>query len=338
MKKKLSMVYLIALSILLLLSAAGCAEKKQGSQPPAQTQKVEAVSVDVGLLKGSTAVGLVKMMEDQQSLGEGVTVNYLVEQSPDILTAKLINKEIEVATVPTNIAAKLYNQGIPYQLAAMNTWGVMYVLTNGVNIKDWADLKGQQIGVTGKGAASDVVFRYILDKNGIKADQDVSLNYTLSPVELAQLMIAGKSSIAVLPEPWVSTVISKNNQVKVALDLQKEWTRLNGENVPFAQTCLVINSEFSQKHPEIVDKLLKQCAQSIAWVNKNPAQAGSLFVKHNLGIAAEVAESAVPRCNLRYIDGIEARPAVEKYLQVLLAFSPESIGGKLPDEKFYYQK
>lgn len=35
---------------------------------------------------------------------------------------------------------------------------------------------------------------------------------------------------------------------------------------------------------------------------------------------------------------IDAKPAVEKYLKVLQGNSPDSIGGKLPDENFYYQK
>jgi NitT/TauT family transport system substrate-binding protein len=255
-----------------------------------------------------------------------------------MLNPKLLKGEIEIATIPTNSAANLYNKGVAYQIAAMNTWGVMYILTNGVTINRWSDLKGKQIDTASKGAAYDVVFRYLLSKNGVNPDKDLTLKYISSPVEQAQMAIAGNSKVTVLPEPWVSTVISKNKDVKIALDMQKEWTRINGADVPFAQTCLVVKADFAAKHPEIMTKFLQEYANSIAWVNKNPVEAGELVTKHDIGIPTDIAAAAIPRCNLRYMSSTDAKAAVEKYLQVLLDFSPGSIGGKLPDANFYYQK
>jgi NitT/TauT family transport system substrate-binding protein len=227
---------------------------------------------------------------------------------------------------------------VAYQLAAMNTWGVMYVLSSDPTIKSWADLKGKNVDAASKGSAADVVFRYLLSKNGVDPEKDLTIKYIASPVEQAQLAIAGKSKITVLPEPWVSTVLSQNKDMKLALDLQGEWTRINGTDVPFAQTCLVVKADFASQHPEIMTKFLQEYASSIDWVNNNPAAAGPLLVKHGINIPADVAADAIPRCNLRYMSAVDARPAVEKYLQVLLDFSPETIGGKLPDAKFYYQK
>jgi NitT/TauT family transport system substrate-binding protein len=245
---------------------------------------------------------------------------------------------MEFATIPTNLAAKLYNQGVPYQLAAMNVWGVMYVLGNGVEIGGWNDLKGKQIGSTSKGTSADIIFKYLLSQNGLNPDEDVTITYTPSPAEQAQLMIAGRSSVAVLPEPWVSTVLARNKDVKVALDLQQEWTRVNGPDVPFAQTCLVVNRNFAAQHPQIVTEFLKKAAESIDWVNNNNRQAAELIKQQNIGIAPEAAQTAIPRCNLCYMSSLDSRPAVEKYLQVLLAYAPQSVGGKLPDDKFYYKE
>ncbi len=320
---------------LLMLSITGCSSAKPDN---AENDTKEQLSFKVAVLRGPTAVGMIKMMDTQPSLGDKVNAEYLVEQTPDTLTAKLLTGEIVIATIPTNTAAKLYNKGVAYQIAAMNTWGVMYVLTNGVTIKNWADLKGQQVDTAGQGAASDLIFRYLLSKNGVNPDQDLSLKYIASPVEQAQLAIAGKSKITVLPEPWVSTVISKNKDMQLALDMQQEWSRINGAEVPFAQTCLVVKADFASQHPEIMTKFLQEYANSIDWANHNPVAAGELVKKHDIGIPADVAALAIPRLNMRYMSGIDARASIEKYLQVLLDFSPDSIGGKLPDAKFYYQK
>ncbi len=337
MKKK-GIVCLMLL--LMLVCLGGCKnasqqETKSLSKSPGQ---VEDVNVDIGVLRGPTAISIVKMIDKKPSLGEGVKVNYAVEQSPEVLSSKLLSEEMEMATIPTNMAASLYNKGVPYQLAAVNTWGVMYLLSNDLTINNWTNLKGKQIGAVSKGASSDVVFKYLLSQNGINPEKDVTLNYNPSPVELAQMLIAGKTDIAVLPEPWVSMVQSKKPQVKMILDLQKEWTKIQGSDTPFAQTCLVVNRKFASEHPEIVNAFLEEYAQSIAWVNQNTESTADLLKKHDLGIAPELAQAAIPRCNLRYMSSKDARPAVEKYLKVLMDFSPETIGGKVPDDKFYYQK
>jgi NitT/TauT family transport system substrate-binding protein len=332
---KRNLVFFLICS-LIILSLAGCAPTKKEVKQPSQTQ--EPVSFNVAVLRGPSALSMVKMIDQNPSLGKEVKVNYIMEQSPDVLVSKLLTGEIEMATIPTNMAAKIYNKGVGYQLAVINTWGVMYVVTNGVNVSKWSDLKGQQINTVAKGSAADVVFKYLLTKNNINPEMDAVLSYITTPVEAAQLMIAGKSKIAALPEPWVSVVLSKNPNARLALDLQKEWTRLNGENVPFAQTCLVVKKDFANKNPQIIANFLAEYNNSINWINKNSSQAGELAKKHDIGIPADVTAKAIPMCNIRYMDAISARPAVEKYLQVLLDFSPESIGGKLPDAKFYYQK
>lgn len=325
------------LALILLVAAGGCARSQPEKQPAPQT-KVENISIDVGVLRGPSGISMIKMINDNPVLGEGVKVNYSIEQSTDVLSSKLLSGETELATIPANMAATLYNKGVPYQLACMNTWGVMYVVSNGKVINSWADLKGQTIGAVSKGASSDVVFKYLLSQNGLDPDKDVTLNYSPSPVELAQLVMASKTSIAVLPEPWVSVVQSKNPQIKIVLDLQKEWTKIQGSDIPFAQTCLVINKEFAAQHPQVTEKFLDEYAKSIDWVNKNPQLAADLVKNTDIGIPAEVAAAAIPRCNLKFVGSQESKAAVDKYLQVLLQFSPETVGGKIPDDKFYYQK
>ena len=325
------------LTFVLLVAAGGCARSQPEKQPAPQT-KVENISVDVGVLRGPSGISMIKMINDNPVLGEGVKVNYSIEQSTDVLSSKLLSGEIELATIPANMAATLYNKGVPYQLAGMNTWGVMYVVSNGKAINSWADLKGQTIGAVSKGASSNVVFKYLLSQNGLNPDKDVTLNYSPSPVELAQLVMAGKTSVAVLPEPWVSVVQSKNPQIKIVLDLQNEWAKIQGSDIPFAQTCLVVNKEFAAQHPQVTEKFLDEYAKSIDWVNKNPQQAADLVKNTDIGIPADVAAAAIPRCNLKYVSSQESKAAVDKYLQVLLQFSPETVGGKVPDDKFYYQK
>ncbi|MBS4020841.1 MAG: ABC transporter substrate-binding protein [Dethiobacter sp.] len=276
------------------------------------------------------------MMDEKTGFGPKVQFEYDIAQTPDVLTARILSQEVDLAALPINLAAKLYNKGVDYQLVAVNTWGNMYLLNLGSDINSWADLKGKTIHSIGMGATPDIVFRSLLNANGLEADKDVFLNYSLEQVELANAMAAEKIELAVLPEPFVTMVISKNSGIVIVMDLQEEWYKAKGSEIPIAQGGMVVKKEFAQKHPEVVKEFLQQYAASIEWVNHNLLEASILVEKYGLGMSAKIAEKAIPRSNIRFSSAGDARKAVESYLQVLLDFAPESVGGKLPDAGFYY--
>lgn len=139
----------------------------------------------------------------------------------------------------------------------------MYLLTNGVTIKAWTDLKDKEVNIGADDAAFEVVFKYLLSQNGVDPDEDLILKYIASPEELAQAAIDGNSKITVLSEPWVSVVLSKNSNIKIALDLQEEWTRINGTETPLAQTCLVVKTEIAARDPKEFSLFLKDYEDSI---------------------------------------------------------------------------
>ena len=334
MKKKLSILLVFSMMLMTMLMS-GCGEQTAEEPQPAPA---EPLVINVAALKGPTVISMIKMFEEQPNLGENVTVNYSVAEAPNIVMSRLLSGEVDIATVPTNLAAKLYNKGMPYQIAAVNVWGVLYILSNGVEINSWSDLKGRQIDLMGKGATPDIVLRHLLSQNGIDPDQDVTLEYTAGHVELAQKMIAGKVDLAVIPQPFATMVMKKNSDIKQVLDFQEEWKRVHGPEVPFTQAGLVVNKDLAENHPAVVARFLEEYEQSINWVNANPAEAGVLLEKHQTGMKGKLAKLAIPYCNIRFMHAMDARPALEKYFTVFKDFAPESIGGQLPDEGFYLKK
>jgi len=303
-----------------------------------ETKTIDSKSVkivNIASLKGPTSIGMIKMHEENPSLGENITVSYEIAASPDIMISKLLSGEVDIAALPTNVAAKLYNKGINYKLAAITGGNVLYVLSQKDLAGSWINLKGKKINVISKGSTPDVVFRYLLEKNDIDTANDVTLDYTLEQVELSQLMIGGKAEIAVLPEPFVTMVLAKNANVKLAFDFGKEWADLrDGQSIPMS--CLVVNANLAESNPEIINEFLKKYKESILWANSNIADAAKLVEKFKIGMDAATAMEAIPRCNINYTDSNQAKILVNDYLKTLFDFSPEDIGGKIPDEKFYY--
>lgn len=166
----------------------------------------------------------------------------------------------------------------------------------------------------------------------------MTLEYTTSVEELEQESINGKIDLMVLPEPWVSDLLSKNNGFNIALDIQDERTRVNGTAIPLPQTCLIVKNEIVALKTEAWNLFLQDYMDSIKWVNSNPAKTAELLDYHEVGIPKELAEEVISRSNLEYLDALSTKPAVEKYLNIFLELTPESIGGKLPNTDFYYEK
>ena len=125
--------------------------------------------------------------------------------------------------------------------------------------------------------------------------------------------------------------------MRILLDFQEEWRRLEKRSESYPQSCLVVQEELARENPAAVSAFLKEAAVSSAWVVANPAAAAPLAQKY-LQISPEAAREAIPRCNLRFIEASAAKPEIEYYLQRLLSFERQSIGGRLPDAAFYWQK
>ncbi|WP_438447796.1 ABC transporter substrate-binding protein [Gorillibacterium sp. sgz5001074] len=323
-------------------SAASTAVPAGGSTVPAAKTPQPAGPkpvLRVGALKGPTGMGMAKLMEDDAQGKTAVDYEFTLLDSPDDMTAKIINGDLDAAAVPTNMALTLYNKtGGAVQLAAVNTLGVLSLLENGSSIKSVADLKGKTIYTSGKGATQDFAFRYILKQNGLDPEKDVTLDYKLQQAELAAAAASGDAALALLPQPHVTTAMMKNPNLRVALDITQEWAKASGSNDKLAMGCVLVQKKYAQANKGAFTTYLEEYKQSVQFVNGQADQAAELIAKHAILPNAAVAKKAIPLSNIVYIDAQEAKPFLNKFYQVLFDFEPKSVGGKLADDAFYYAK
>ncbi len=305
------------------------------------TEPAATDTVRIAALKGPTGIGMVKLMEDAAENKTTDKYTFSLAAAPDDLVAKLTSGEVDIAALPTNLAATLYQKtNGRIKMLAINTLGVLYILENGDTVKSVADLKGKKIAATGQGATPEYALNIVLKDAGI--DPAGAVTYMAEHAELATLAIAGKEELVMLPEPFVTTVLSKAPQFRIAINMtdafSTAFSKVEGaEKAELAQGCIAVRADFAEKNPEAVKSFLNAYEDSTKWVNDNTAEAGELTVKHSIMADAKAAAKAIPNCNIVFIDGADMKPTLEPLLKVLFEAKPQSVGGKLPDDGFYYQ-
>ena len=312
-------------------SVSASASASQDESIPVSQTLVRAAG-----LKGPTTMGMVKLMDDQAALE---TPAYQVEMygSADEIVPLLTKGELDMAAIPANLAATLYQKtNGAVQVAAVNTLGVLYVVTTGQPVESIADLAGKTIYSTGKGTTPEYVLNYLLTQNGLDPQKDVTVEYKSEATEvLATLQAASGDAVAVLPQPYVTAAQAQVEGLTVALDLTQEWNKVNQDS-QLITGVLVVRTEFAQQNPEAVTSFLQDYKNSIQWVNQNTAEAAELIAQASIVAKAPLAQKALPACNLVYMDGAEMKQALSGYLEVLFNQSADSVGGALPDDAFYY--
>ena len=289
-------------------------------------------AIQVGALTGPTAMGMVRLLEDGKDTYEPTILG-----AADELVPLILQGEIDIASVPANLAATLYNKtqgGIT--VLAVNVLGVLYIGEyNTENLQSLADLKGQTIYATGKGSTPEYFLRYVLSQNGIDPDKDVTVEWKSEPSEVVALLNAEQKGIAMLPQPYVTAAAAQLGEgFRVALSLSDEWAAL--DNGTLCTTAVVMaRKEFAEQNPEAVEQFLTELEASVAWVNENVEDAAQLCGDYGI-IKAPVAQKAIPQCNLVCITGADMQQALSGCLNVIFEENPKAVGGALPESDFYY--
>lgn len=313
--------------------------------PPAETA-VPYQTVHLGLLSGPTGMGAAKMLADndeayaQVEAGTyegGTLLRYEVTLGSDPandIVPRLTNGELDIAAIPTNLAATLYNRtdgGI--KLLALNTLGVLHILENGDTVNSLADLEGRTLYATGQGSNPEYVLNYLLEANGLDPAADVDIQW-LASEELTARMASGDIDLCMLPVPAATTVMMQNSDVRDAIDLNDAWTE-SGAQGTFTMGCLVARTEWLEGNSELVPGILAEYAASIDYANSNPEEAAALIEQYGIVPKAAVAQAAIPQANMVCVTG-EDMKGIADYYQVLFDADPTSIGGAIPGEDFYY--
>lgn len=294
-------------------------------------------TIRIGSLKGPTSMGMVYLM-DQAEKGETANqYEFTMTAAADELLPAILSGELDIVLIPANMASVLYNRAEgDVAVIDINTLGVLYAVSGNEKIKDMKDLKGKTVYMTGKGTTPDYVMQYLLKENGLTL-ADVILEYKSEAAEVAAMLAETPEAVGVLPQPFVTAACAQNEKLSVVLDLTRQWAAVQGENGSSIVTGVTVaRSALLTENQAAVDLFLEEHAASAAYANEHVEETAQLVAAAGIIDQAAVAAKALPACNITYMDGEEMKTALSGYLEVLWEQDPESVGGGLPGDGFYY--
>lgn len=313
------LLFLPALAILAAAMPAVAQEKKD--------------RIVVSILKGPSGLAAAWMMASPPSL-PGVDLSFITASSADQVTASLISGEIQAGVLPVNVAAKLFNAGVPIRALAVVGEGMVKLLTADARIAQISDLRGREIHIAGQKATPDYLFRYLAGKAGLETGRDFKPVYNLAYPEMAAQLAAGRISIAILPEPFATQARMLAPSLTSPIDLDRLWKEATGLS-GYPMSLLVVSTRIPSAAESALPRLEAAYAASITKTNAQPAESGKLAESLDLGMKAAVAAAAIPLSAYRYTKASETRSSIETLLKLFIEEDPVSVGGKLPGDGFY---
>ncbi len=331
MKKSLALISLV-LCLVLALSLTACGEKNESAP---DNQEYTAVNMTVACMTGPTGMGMAKLMADSDADATANNYTFEVQAAATEITPKFIKGEINIASVPTNVAATLYNKtNGKVRILAVNTYGVLSILEKGNSITSIEDLKGKTVYSTGKGQNPEYIIKYILTENGIDPEKDLTLNFVSSD-DLKAKLISGEAEVAMAPEPLATAVMVQNKNLNRVLSINDEWSKVSDNQLMMG--CVIALDSYVEQNKDAVEKFLEEYSASIKFAAENNDAVAEYCAQYGISPSAAIAKKSLPTCNLCYVTGSQMKQAVSAYFSVLFAADPTSIGGAMPLDNFYYK-
>lgn len=300
----------------------------------------DACDVRLGLIMGPPSMGLSEFLIAADA---GTTFNRFSYDIAGVdyvaLTAAFNQGDYDICTLPSNIGPVLYNNRelkSEYRVISVNNLGVLYAITTDAGVAGFSDLEGRTVYAYGEGGTPEYTIEALLKKLGL--DGTFNVEFKSTPFEILNLLIDVPGTVAILPQPFVALArLMVTDPLYTPIDITAEWDAAFADTGSQAvTTTTIVNRAFLEEHEQAVVEYLQLAGASVAWSQQNMAEAASRQVDLETFLNNDVAYDAMPYISMVNLVGEEMRTALAGFLDELAAANPDSIGGAVPGEDFYY--
>ena len=307
-----------------------------------EIQKVEKLILSGPM--SSVSHPLIHMIETGALNDVAEKVEFKLWKSPDELRAYTLRGGADFIAVPTNVAANLYNKEVELKLLNVSVWGILGLLTRDKDKKSLKDFVGCEIAMPFRADMPDIIFEEIVKKQGLDPKKDFKLRYLSSPIDAMQMLILRRVDHALLAEPATSIALRKTGSFPLKLVapdlyrsnmLEKEWGEVFKVEAKIPEAGMAVLGNMI-KNEHVIKRFNEEYAKSLAWYKANPKEAGEMMVKTIPMLDAEGVADSIAFTQLDVVSAKDAKKDLEFFYEILKSNNPKTIGGKLPNEGFYY--
>lgn len=332
MKRIVTSLLALALTCTVL---TGCAATQIVTDKEETITSQETVITRIAALKGPTAMSIVKMLEDDKS-AESPRYEAELYTAGDEIVPLIAKGEVDIALIPTNLAATLYQKtegGV--QLLDVNAGNVLYAVSHDEALNDLAGLKGKTVYMTGKGTTPEWTLRYLMNKAGL-TESDLTIEFKSEATEVLSALGQDTSAAGILPQPFATVAMMQDQELSLNFSLDDAWKQYSVDGSGIVTGVTIVRKAFAEEHPAAVAQFVQDHKQSVDAAAEDPQAVAQLIEEYGIvkaAVAGQVLENFNP---LAAVSGSEMQSWVVGYLDMLFEMSPDAVGGKLPDEGFYY--
>ena len=311
----------LILTIILVVNLTGCSLSKD---------------VRVKTYNGLPAISICKLIKEEENIKSSYKTSYTIESNDKKLVESLNKKQVDIALVPTDMAAKVYNKNSSYQICASIGQGSYYLVTSDPEVRGFnSTLINKEIAIAGENSMTDNIVKAILKKNNID-ETLVKFKYTNTVPELVKTLTLGEIYIGIVPETSLTSLLYKHSGLKILASTNDAYENTFDISEGYPQFSVIVRKDFADNNKEYVNKFLSKLKESIEFVNNNPLQAGAYGEELKIPIKPQILSKAIKRCNLKFIEIDKFKQNYEYFFDILYNYNNEAVGGTVPDESIYH--
>lgn len=311
----------LILTIILVVNLTGCSLSKD---------------VRVKTYNGLPAISICKLIKEEENIKSSYKTSYTIESNENKLAESLNKKEVDIALVPTDMAAKVYNKNSSYQICASIGQGSYYLVTSDPEVRGFnSTLINKQIAIAGENSMTDNIVKAILKKNNID-ETLVKFKYTNTVPELVKTLTLGEIYTGIVPETSLTSLLYKHSGLRILASTNDAYENTFDISEGYPQFSVIVRKDFAKNNKEYVNKFLSKVKESIEFVNNNPLQAGAYGEELKIPIKPQILSKAIKRCNLKFIEIDKFKQNYEYFFDILYNYNNEAVGGTVPDESIYH--
>ncbi|WP_300408548.1 ABC transporter substrate-binding protein [Lagierella sp.] len=318
------------LSVLLLLSITltGCGNGKNNNSSSVTENSINTEN-STGDEKGSQKLTISSMKGPT-----GMSLAYLknldkyeikIQDSIEEQMSSIQKSDSDIFLVPSNLFAKLQNNKGDLKVISPNI-GMPLTLIGSKKIDSVKDMKGSTISLTGKGAIPEAILRKILERSEMTED-DININFIQDPTQAVPQLLKDENSFALLPEPFVTAVLTKNDKLQRSLDIKKLWEEMSLP--PVITSVIVVKDLTYSEKTEAIYEFLQVYNKGIDNILKDPNNFANIIEEMGI-VKAPIAEKSITNIDFLKYEKDEFTDDLSQFLEVILDLNPELIGGKIP--------